>query len=111
MKKLIPILLVLLAVLLTACGGPYKGQESDVEAILRPLVEKESALLHYLYGDAFKTMYEVQEEDAEYTSTAKYYRVSADSPYHSVDELKAAIAEVYTEDRMGEISSALFESG
>lgn len=109
MKKLIPILLVLVAVVLTACGGPYKGKEADVEAILRPLVEKESALLCYLYGDAFQTMDAVSEEDAEYTTTAKYYRVAADSPYHSVDELKAAIREVYTKDRAGEIESALFD--
>lgn len=110
MKKLIPIVLLLFAVLLTACSGPYKGKESEVEAFLRPLIEKEAALLHYLYGDGFETMEEVSEEDANYTTTAKYYRVSADSPYHSVDELKAAIGEVYSKDRAKQIESGLFEN-
>ena len=110
MKKLIPIVFVIFALLLTACTGPYKGRESEVEEILRPLMEKEVALLRYLYGDGFKTMDEVSAEDANYTTTAKYYRVSEESPYHSVDELKAAIREVYTEDRAGEIESGLFEN-
>lgn len=111
MKKLIPMILALIAVLLTACGGPYKGREAEVEAILRPLVEKEAALLRYLYGDGFTTLDPVSEEDANYTTTAKYYRVSGDSPYHSVDALKAAIKEIYSEDRAAEISSGLFEGG
>lgn len=110
MKRLIPIILVLVAVLLTACGGPYRGKESEVEAILRPLAEKETELLCYLYGDGFKTMDKVSAEDAAYTATAKYYRVSADAPYHSVDELKAAIRKVYSSDRAEEIESGLFEN-
>lgn len=110
MKKLIPVIFIVFALLLTACSGPYKGKETEVEAILRPLVEKEAALLQYLYGDAFKTMDAVSEADANYTTTAKYYRVSADSPYHSVDELKTAIGEVYSKDRAKQIESGLFEN-
>lgn len=109
-RRFIPALLLILAVVLAACGGPYSGKESEVEAILRPLAEKETDLLHYLYGDGFKTMDEVSAADAEYTATAKYYRVSADAPYHSVDELKAAIREVYSKERSEEIESGLFEN-
>ncbi len=110
MKSAVCFLFAAAILLLSACGGPYKGKNNDVSAILRPLAEKETVLLRYLYGDGFKTMNEVAPEDAEYTTTAKYYRVSADSPYHSVAQLKTAIREVYSADRAKEIESGLFEN-
>lgn len=110
MKKIIPILILTAALILSACGGPFNGKEAEVEGILRPLIEREAILLGYLYGDSFETMNEIAPEDAQYTATAKYYRVSEDSPYHSIDQLKGAIREVYSEDRAKEIESGLFEN-
>ncbi len=79
---------------LGSCKGPYS--DSEASELLVELLEKDAALNHYIWGDGFGTLTDPG-EDAEKTSCT-YYRVNADAPYHSVEELKQAMAEIYSEE-------------
>lgn len=107
--RLFTLMLVVL-LLLPACAGPYGNKTAEVAEILRSILDRETVLLDYLYSDGFTTLTPVTQEDRDYTTTAVYYRVSADSPYHSVAELTEEIAGVYSENRTNAIKSGLFEN-
>lgn len=112
MNRFLRLLAITLAafLLFSACTGPYGGKSTEVADILRPILDREIPLLGYLYGDSFTTLSTVSEEDREYATTAVYYRVSEDSPYHSVAELTDEVSAVYTESRATAIQSGLFEN-
>ena len=109
MKKITAVALVLITLmaLVTGCSGPYT--DADAVEILTPLLEKDAELNRYIWGDGFSTLKDPG-EDANATDTCKYYRVNADAPYHSVDEFKAAITEVYSSQLTEEIFQYAFEN-
>lgn len=107
MKKfMILICVLLLPLMMFGCKGPYSDE--DAAEILTELLEKDAALNRYVWGDGFSTL-EDPAEDADDTTTV-YYRVSADAPYHSVDELKSAISELYSEELAVIINAYAFEN-
>lgn len=97
MKRLGAILLTFttLFTMLTFTG--CKGPVTDAEAvdILIPLLEQDVELNRYVWGDGFTTR-EDPGEDAKATDSCKYYRVNEDAPYHSTNQLRAAIEDVYS---------------
>ncbi len=109
MKKITALLLVLTALtaLFTGCSGPYT--DADAVEILTPLLQRDAELNRYIWGDGFGTR-EDPGEDVDVTDTCKYYRVNEDAPYHSIDEFKAAIAEVYSTQLVEEIYQYAFEN-
>lgn len=112
MNRFLRLLSLMLTVLLLlpACGGPYGDKPTEVADLLRPILDREIPLLGYLYGDSFTTLSEVSQKDRDYTTTAVYYRVSADAPYHSVAELMGEVSAVYSANRTAAIRSGLFEN-
>lgn len=107
MKKcLILICALILPLLLFSCKGPYSDEEAA--AILSELLVKDAELNRYIYGDGFSTL-EDPGEDADKTTTI-YKRVNADAPYHSVEALRAAIVEVYSEEIAADICTFAFEN-
>lgn len=107
MKKFLILLFALILPLsLIGCKGPFS--DSEAGQILSDLLEKEVELNRYVYGDGFSTL-EDPSEDADKT-TAIYYRVNADAPYHSVDELKAAVTAVYSEEVAQIVNTYAFEN-
>lgn len=107
MKKfIILICALLLPLMLLSCKGPYSDE--DAAEILTELLEKDAALNRYVWGDGF-SMLEDPGEAADDTTTV-YARVSADAPYHSVDELKSAISELYSEELAVIINAYAFEN-
>lgn len=109
MKRIAAVILTLTALftVLTGCKGPIT--DAQAVEILTPLLEKDAQLNRYVWGDGFTTR-DDPGEDANATETCKYYRVSADAPYHSVAELKAAIEEVYSEQLIPSIYAYAFEN-
>lgn len=107
MKKfLLWICILILPMSLFSCAGPYSDDEAA--EILGELLVKEAELNRYIYGDGFSTR-EDPGEDAEKT-TSIYYRVNEDAPYHSVDELKAEITALYSEEITPIIYGYAFET-
>ena len=109
MKRIAAVILTLTALftVLTGCKGPIT--DAQAVEILTPLLEKDAQLNRYVWGDGFTTR-DDPGEDANATETCKYYRVSAEAPYHSVAELKAAIEEVYSEQLIPSIYAYAFEN-
>lgn len=95
MKRIAAVLLTLTTLLLTfaGCKGPYN--DAQAVEILTPLLERDVELNRYVWGDGFTTR-DDPGEDADATDTSKYYRVNEDAPYHSVEELKKAITDLYS---------------
>lgn len=111
MKKILTALCVLLiaALTLAGCGGPYSGRENEVRDILLPLLEKDVVLNSYIWGEGFAVSGEIYPKD-ESSTTAVYYTVSADSPYKSCKELRDAAKEIYSQDMMKIIEAYAFEN-
>lgn len=109
MKKIAAVLLTLTTLLLTfaGCKGPYN--DAQAVEILTPLLERDAELNRYVWGDGFTTR-DDPGEDANATDTSKYYRVNEDAPYHSVEELKKAITDLYSTLLSETICAYAFES-
>lgn len=109
MKRIAAVILLLTAVLslFSGCKGPHTDQEA-VE-ILTELLAEDAKLNHYVWGDGFSTRTDPG-ADAHVTDTCKYYRVNEDAPYHSVDELKNAIAKIYSSQMQENIYKYAFEN-
>lgn len=107
MKKIAAAVLTLTALfaLLTACKGPFS--DGEAAELLVPLLEKDAELNRYIWGDGFTTR-DDPGEDVNATDNCKYYRVSEDAPYHSVEEFKTAIEEVYSTQMTEEIYQYAF---
>ena len=84
-----------------ACKGPVS--DDDAQKILADLLEKEVLLNKYVYADGFvlsnTSEYEEHKDDATYY----YSKVSKDSPFLTINDLKKALEEVYTEEVLEEI--------
>lgn len=107
MKKFLILLCVLLLPLsLFGCKGPYS--DDDAAAILTDLLERDAELNSYIWGNAFGTL-EDPGDDADDTTTV-YYRVNAEAPYHSVDELRAAVNALYSEELAVIVNAYAFEN-
>lgn len=107
MKKfLLWICIMILPLSLISCSGPYT--DDDAAEILGDLLVKDAELNRYIYGDGFSTR-DDPGEDADKT-TSIYYRVNEDAPYHSVDELKAAISSLYSEEVCEMVYAYAFET-
>lgn len=109
MKRIAAVLLLLTTLLLTfaGCKGPYT--DAQAVEILTPLLERDAELNRYVWGDGFTTR-DDPGEDADETETSIYYRVNEDAPYHSVEELKTAITDLYSTLLSETICAYAFES-
>lgn len=107
MKKTIRFLAI--ALVITACFSLYgcsKPKKADVLAAYNELYPRAFTVTEYIYGKGLP--YDGTYEGA---TSPNYVPVSADSPYKSVDELKAAVLEVYTEGYYDStLKYVLFES-
>ncbi|MBQ8510130.1 MAG: hypothetical protein IJ493_09525 [Clostridia bacterium] len=86
MKKLtVFLLLLVLAVGCVSCGGSVNDDE--LLSALEELAPKAHELYVIIYGDA------TPHDDTE---SGSYYKVSEDAVYHSINEMKAAMLEVFS---------------
>lgn len=99
-------LFLVISVLLSSCGGSM----SDAEArqILSELIPKAEYFNDVFWGKGLPA-----EEGAVFDESKKavrqYYDVAADCPYRTMDELKAAAAEVYSREYMDIITETMLE--
>lgn len=87
-KRLLCVLIALLSVFaLCACSDT---QKEELKSELPALIERGRELLDIVYGSGLPI-----DASADESFRAGYVRVSDDSPYKSLDELKSAIDEVF----------------
>ena len=100
MKKLLFICAALL--MLSSCSQKYTREE--IAEAITPLIEKSAELNEIYFGEGLPLS--VEKEDAEkfYSSfdseikSINYHPVDKDCGYESIDEIKAATLEVFTEE-------------
>lgn len=95
LKKLLIFILIvtLLPGTLTSCASPYS--EEEAREILAEVLEKDTELNRIIWGEGFET--EGDPGDHVNDSTYYYMEVSMLSKYTSLDELKEAVNETYSE--------------
>ena len=112
MKKILVLLLAAAAMLLPSCGNSQpKTTPDEARVILEPLLEK-SAELNEIYFGAGLPLSDNSEDverllasfDAD-VKTINYHPVSRDAKYKSIDAIKTATLEVFSDD----YSAYLFE--
>ncbi len=77
---------------LASCKGPISDEMA--KEIVIPILERETELNTYIYGDAFKTK-EDPKDDVN-SPYSKYYEVDKNGKYTSIDALKKEISEIYS---------------
>lgn len=109
MKKIILSLLPVL-LLLTSCSSP-KYTADELRPVVDDLLEKSAELNEIYFGTGLPAADDVEEAKKFYDSfdydieSINYHPVSADAPYQTESDLRAATLEVFTED----YSKYLFE--
>lgn len=100
MKKLL-IILTCLAVLLGSCGGT---PEAEIEAALAELIPASMELNEIYFGEGLPIASDRESAQAFYDSmgagseiSLNYHPVSAECPYQSVEDIKAATLEVFSD--------------
>lgn len=108
MKKIF--FLVLALVLTSSCFSSCAADMSDAEAadILAGLVPLSQELNAVFWGDGLP----LEDENAEPVQTVsgpQYYPVSQDSPYKTINEIKAAAEQVFSADYLADIYVMAFD--
>ncbi len=90
--------------LFTSCASPYTDEEA--REILASLLERDIELSQIIWGEGLET----QEDPGEHTedSTFYYMEVATDSAYTSLEELKTAVRETYSETLYATIELSAF---
>lgn len=96
MKKIITLLLVILmivpsVIMLTQCTS--KPDEAEVMAAFKELYEKSVKINEYVFGKGLPVDGDFDKDDIK---SPYYVAVSADAEYKSMQELEAAVLEVYS---------------
>ena len=101
MKKYLILCAVLAAMVLTSCGGT---PETEIAAALSELIPASMELNVIYFGEGLPISSDRETAEAFYESmgagaeiSLNYHPVSPDAPYQSVDEIKAATLEVFSE--------------
>ena len=107
------VVIVLLSVIqLASCG--VKMTEEEAREIVAPLIEKSYEINEIFFGKGLpheENIYDEQDEaEKEITGTkrVRYLEVTSED-YHSIDDLKAAAREVYTESYLSAVFQIVFE--
>ena len=96
MRKIICVLLTLVLITVSSCGG-YDSDE--LISAVRELAPKASELYSIIYGDGLERA-DTPEKNGSYLVT--------DSRYQSIDEIKSAMAEVFSEGYTKVLSNTAF---
>ena len=106
MKRFLILVLAVITVLTVAsCSKP---SDSEVIAEYKALYEKAQTVNGIVYGDGLPNVYE---GDVSELTSPHYVAVSEDCPYKSLDDIKAAVLDVYTEDYYNDVLKAVLFDG
>lgn len=100
MKNKFILMILAIALILTSFVGCAKTEpiaDEEAAAILTELVPKSEKINEMIWGEGLP-IEEGQDGPLETVTAAQYRRVAENAPYHSFAEMKAAIAEVYSDD-------------
>ena len=113
MKKYLILLAVLAAMVLTSCGGT---PETEIAAALAELIPASLELNVVYFGEGLPISSDRETAEAFYESmgagaeiSLNYHPVSPDAPYQSIDEIKAATLEVFSDAYADYLFTMAFE--
>jgi len=113
MKKYLILLAVLAAVVLTSCGGT---PETEIAAALETLIPASMELNVIYFGEGLPISSDRETAEAFYESmgagaeiSLNYHPVSPDAPYQTIDEIKTATLEVFSESYADYLFTMAFE--
>ncbi len=103
MKKILPLLAALLCLSLLSCGSS-KHTADEMRDVVEPLIEKSEELNEIYFGEGLPLTVDADEAQAFYSSfdtdveAISYHPVDKSCGYESIDDIKEATLEVFTED-------------
>ncbi len=103
MKKILPLLAALLCLSLLSCGSS-KHTADEMRDVVEPLIEKSEELNVIYFGEGLPLTVDADEAQAFYSSfdtdveAISYHPVDKSCGYESIDDIKEATLEVFTED-------------
>lgn len=105
------LLLIVLALTLGLCACNNSGMsDEELAQTAAELIEASHEINVIFYGEGLpvdKSTSVIEDEDA--AEVGNYCRVTEDSPYQSIDEIKAAAEKVFTSEYLSEIYESAFE--